>query len=286
MKAFLRILITAAIVVAIVLGVRALVGDKRTEAYVFDNLEWKEEYSSTGIDQNLSDFYEFKGANVDKFNEEGYNLVTTSLDSGEYYKVNTLYQKAEAVFNTLKTQSALATKITKGLQTDVIDSYKTFIKAVQTEKDACASLTRLINANASTSDSFVNAADLNDSFNRVTSEYKSVLKALIDLNESLRIYVLSDVYDGKLASFEDIKTSLTVEMMKAYSKNNNLENDMDIMMNSFDVLDDMTKTELVINYSNIKSISEFLNAENKTSYIENASDSLKNVAKILFGIEA
>ena len=283
MKVFLRILITVAVVIAIVLGVRALVGDSnRTEAYVFENLSWKTECSSAGINQNLNGFYEYKENNPDQFGAGGvYEELNTTLIEGQYVKIDGLYQKAEALFIELKNQSALAREVSKSAQNDVIDSYEDFLKAVENEKAACESLKKLFNATP-----VPNADDLTDVFGDVVSAYENALNSLVAVNDNLRIYVLKEVYSNKLTSFESIKTSLKVQMMNAYSQNKNLESDMNLLFDNLDLLDDVSKQELLISYSNIESIVEFLKAENKATYVANTNDNLKKVANLLFGIEA
>lgn len=282
MKGILRFLITIGLVVGIFFGVKALINNQHSIDYVFNNLEWKVNYSADSLKSDLSKLYSYMDSNGSRFSTGGdlESLKQSIETNGEYYNIDLLYQKSQALFNTYKNQSALVKRVSKGTQNDVMDNYKAFVSKIEAQKTASDALGNFIEKITNP-----NANDFQFYFNQVKNAYKGSLKALAKLNESLRTYILTDVYDNNLQGFEKIKANLITEMIFDYCENNALQADMNKLFEKLDGLTSSEQMQFVTLYARIDNVSSLLKAENKSGYIANGSENLKNIAKMLFDVE-
>lgn len=267
MKKFLKIIITVAIIVGIVFGVRYLVGQNRTEDYLFTTLTTKKEKDSINKasgENNLSAVLSFIN-NTDNSSKVDERVKLSILDGGRLDCLQTIYEECDENFNYYFNLLCLDKGGNKSGQDKILNYYDQIVEQIKEQQSA---LNRVYTMTTKTST--LNKADFKGAFDKFVNQYAQTVKLYANMCESLRTYILNGIYNGinveKQFVYNEISTKMNVFA---------LDNE-ELLVRAKTIIDAKQSNSMPIVYINfyqqLDDFDEFIKSENINAFIETKED--------------
>lgn len=211
MKKLLKFIITIAIIIGIVFGIKYLVGNADNGKYVYTKLTSAnaiETISESNVEKGLKKF--------DKYLEDEKDLVPDNVkkstgENGEFYSLRQLLSNEQTLFTYFYQKSALVTKQTKDLANNAVSSYEKLEKQIDNLKQSITNLTD----NYLDKVSKPNKNDFETIFNKMVAEYRKVVDLLAKLNLDMDNLILQDYFGGNTIDISFIQNDISVQVMYA-----------------------------------------------------------------------
>ena len=290
MKKLLRFVITIAIIIGIVFGIKYLVGNNDNGRYAYTKLTSANAVESIGksnIEQGLDKFDNYlKDTNKSPLIPDS---VKESSTSGEFYNLRQLIDIEHSMFNYFYQKSALVTKQTKDLANSAVASYDAVVKQIDVLKQSVVSLT----------DNYLvkvenpNKDDFQAIFNEMVAEYKKVVELISKLNYDMDKLVLQDYFGGNKIDINYIQNDISAQVIYAGMQTNEEIDFAKINepLNNAKALSSKSKQEqqkFVMAYSDVDNLLGYIQSSDKAEFVKNLPNkaSYEEVGKTIFNIDA
>ena len=289
MKKLLRFVITIAIIIGIVFGIKYLVGNSDNGKYAYAKL------TSANAIETISKSNVEKG--LDKFdnylkNESTKALVPESVkqssENGKFYNLRLLLEKQQPLLTYFYQKSALISKQTKDLAKKAVSSYEDVTKQIEVLRQSVVSLTD----NYLESVSNPNKDDFEEIFNEMVAEYKKVVELISKLNYDMDKMILKDYFGGNKIDISYIQNDISVQVMYAGLQNETVDfakiNEPLEKAKTLSSLSKQEQQKFVVAYSDVDNLLGYIQSSNKAEFVKNLPNkaSYEVVGKTIFNIDA
>ena len=291
MKKLLRFIITIAIIIGIVFGIKYLVGNTDNGKYVYTKLSSAkaiETISKTNIEKGLNKFDDYlKDANKQVYIPD--NVKTSSSENGEFYNFRQLLSKEQSLFTYFYQKSALVTKQTKDLTKNAVSSYEKLEKQIDSLTQSVINLTD----NYLDKVSSPNKNDFEAIYNKMVAEYKKVIECLTNLNYDMDKMILQDYFDGHKIDIEYIQNDISVQVIYAGLKTTETVkfdkiNEALANVNALSSKSKLEQQKFIVAYSDIDNLLGYIQSSDKAEFVKNLPNkaSYEEIGKTIFNIDA
>lgn len=277
MKKILKWIITIAIVIAIVFGVKSCVNKSTTSTKVYDSLTTSalSKINSAAMTNNLSELVAYVENHKNDSNFPA--QVKTSFESGEIHSLLSLYSECSGFVDELKTVSALQSKATNSLAlikeqltktTDSMDALQTIVQTFMSYLNSSTTLSE---------DNF------NYYYKQVESGVNDTLKNYASLAKHLADFAHEDVLDSVIVEADFALVYLKSNILYFACQNTTLLNDYATLKTN---LSSINQQEFLVQLNNCDDVRTLLSSTDKQEFLKNHdTESYKYLAKVLFNVE-
>lgn len=291
MKKLLRFVITIAIIIGIVFGIKYLVGNTDNGKYVYTKLSSAnavETISKSNVEKGLDKFDSYlKNESKQAFIPD--NVKTSSSENGEFYSLRQLLSNEQTLFTYFYQKSALVTKQTKDLTNNAVSSYEKLEKQIDSLKHSIINLTD----NYLDKVSNPNKDDFETIFNEMVAEYKKVIEYLATLNYDMDKMILKDYFDDSKIDISFIQNDISVQVIYAGLQTTEKVDFAKINepLKRVKTLSSLSKQEqqkFVVAYSDVDNLLGYIQSSDKAEFIKNLPNkaSYEEIGKTIFNIDS
>lgn len=290
MKKLLRFIITIAIIIGIVFGIKYLAerhGGNNSAYSTLTSSHAMQTISKTNIESGLDKFDAYLA------DERTKSLVpseiVTSSESGELHNLRLLLDEQQPLFEYFYKKSALITKHTKDLTNATIASYNKVTSQIEQLKKATTSLT--VDYLDVVPDP--QADDFKNLFNTMVAEYKKVVEAIAQLNYDIDKLVVKDYLGGNKIDIEYVQKDVTTQIIYA-NLQTTLEGKIEFAkitepLQNAKQLSSKTREEqqkFMVAYGDIDNFVSYIQSNDKAEFVKNLPNkaSYEEVGKVIFNI--
>ena len=292
MKKFLKFVITIAIIIGIVFGIKYLVENKDSGKYTYAKLtsgKAIEKISKSNIESGLDKFDNY----LKDESKKGYvpeSVKSSCAENGEFYNLRLLIEKEQSIFVYFYHKSALVTKQTKDLEKNAVSSFEEVVKQIDVLKQSVLSLT----------DNYLeivaepNSHDFESCFNDMVTEYKKVVESISKLNYDMDKIVLQDYFAGNKVDLGYAQMDISTQIIYAYTQTKSGEkidfakiNEPLARKNALNSLSKQEQQKFIMAYSDIDNLMGFIQSGDKAAFVKDLANraSYEEIGKTIFNID-
>lgn len=292
MKKVLRFIITIAIVIGIVFGIKYLVdkGDDGKSIYVeLTDKNIVAAASQSNIEKGLDKFDNY--LNSEETEALVPEKVRTSSTSGELFRLRQIVNYQQSLLRYFYEKSALIKSPTKDLANNVMSSYEQLAKQIGALNQSVTGLTDNYLAKVANP----NASDFEYKFNQMTNEYKKVVNLFAKFNYDMDKLVSKDCFDNNKVDLTYIQNDISAQVVYAgFQANQDTVdyNGINEQLNNVQTLKSKLSTEqakqkFIVDYNNVDNLLGYLQSSNKAEFIKDLPNkaSYEAVGKIIYGTD-
>lgn len=305
MKKILRFIITIAIIIGIVFGVKYLVDNSGDNKYAYVkllNAKATETICKSNIESGLDTLDNYlqdstKLANVPdsvrascEENGEFYclrELVTENLAIKESYETEYMAGTSEqSLFTYFFNQMALITTYSKDSEQTVVSNYNSAVEQIDALKQSVASLNEFLNTVTAP-----NKSDFEAFFNKMLAEYKKTAIQISKLVYSMDTLVVQDHLNGNMVDISYIQKDVSALVIYAGLQTDGTIDfeQINTPLKNAKTLSSLTtqeQQELILAYNNISNLLGYIQSSDKAEFIKDFPNkaSYETVGKVIFGI--
>lgn len=275
MKTTLKYLITIAIIIGIIFGVRAIILNKNQNLNVYNTLsqERLDKINNQKMQQSVSGMSKYYNDNKSSNNIPA--EIKQSWESGEMHFYLTIYADCDNYLSSLKPLVALSSN-SNDYHNSINQALDKTYDSLKAQNETASQLNNYLNGGN------VEESNLNFYYNALVNSVKQTTKNYSNLLKSISDFIYNNVYNRTTTNIDFVKAYVKINMANCTIDNLELLSDYSkLSVNSNNI-----NEEFMLKFNQCNNINNLLSATNKIEFLEQANNESYNyIAKVLFNVE-